>query len=373
MNMTLAIITHVTHYSKDGSLYAYGPYVREMNIWAKQVSQIVIVAPLKMEGVSEIDLPYDHSRIRILRIPRISLTSFTEILRAMVLSPFIFLQIFRAMLLADHIHLRCPGNVGLFGCLVQVLFPNKTKTAKYAGNWDPKAKQPVSYRFQKWLLSNIFWTKNMQALVYGEWPDRSNNIKPFFTATYEKRMAVHITHRYFSSPFKFLFVGTLSHGKRPLYCIQLIEALQTKGMEVSMDLYGEGGEREALEAYIHDKELSDIVVLHGNQSSEIVEKAYNNSDFLLLPSKSEGWPKAVAEAMFWGCIPLVTKVSCVPWMLGEGRRGVLLQADLDKDIARIEAAMLDTKKLTETSMEAQKWSQQYTLDFFEAEIKKLLL
>jgi len=370
--MTLAIVTHVTHYTKDGSLYAYGPYVREMNIWGKHVSKLVIVAPLNKDGVSEIDLPYDHSRVRILRIPGISLTSFSEILRALVFSPFIFFQIFRAILLADHIHLRCPGNIGLMGCIVQVLFPKISKTAKYAGNWDPKAKQPTSYRIQKWLLSNTFWTKNMQALVYGEWPDRSVNIRPFFTATYTKSMIADIPQRQFSPPFNFLFVGILSPGKRPLYCVQLIETLRNKGIEVSLDLYGEGAERTALEAYIRDKELNDRVILHGNQSSEILEEAYKISDFLLLPSKSEGWPKVVAEAMFWGCVPLVTKVSCVPWMLGEGKRGVLLEADLTKDIAHIEIAISDTNRLQEMSAEVQKWSHRYTLDYFEAEIKMLL-
>jgi glycosyltransferase involved in cell wall biosynthesis len=370
--MTFTIITHVTHFTKDGNVYAYGPYVREMNIWGEQVGKLVIVAPVKKDGVSEIDLPYDHSRIRILRIPTISLTSFTEILRAMVVSPFIFFQIFRAMLPADHIHLRCPGNIGLMGCMVQVLFPKRSKTAKYAGNWDPKAKQPKSYRIQKWLLANTFWTKNMQALVYGEWSEQSINIKPFFTATYTESMIADIPQRSFLSPFKFLFVGTLSPGKRPLYGVKIVEVLQNKGIGVSLDLYGEGAEREALEAYIRDNELNETVVLHGNQSSEIVEKAYRNSDFLLLPSRSEGWPKAVAEAMFWGCVPLVTKVSCVPWMLGEGERGILLEADLNKDITQIVTAISNISRLGDMRKSAQKWSQQYTLDYFEAEMKMLL-
>jgi hypothetical protein len=31
--------------------------------------------------------------------------------------------------------------------------------------------------------------------------------------------------------------------------------------------------------------------------------------------------KAIAEGMFWGCIPVGTAVSCVPFMLDEGKRG----------------------------------------------------
>ena len=78
----------------------------------------------------------------------------------------------------------------MLGCFIQILFPNKPKTAKYAGNWDPKSSQPTSYRIQKWILNNTILTKNMQALVYGEWEGNSKNIKPFFTATYQEKEKV---------------------------------------------------------------------------------------------------------------------------------------------------------------------------------------
>ena len=38
----------------------------------------------------------------------------------------------------------------------------------------------------------------------------------------------------------------------------------------------------------------------------------------MLPSKSEGWPKAIAEGMFWGAIPVATRVSCLEYMLDKG-------------------------------------------------------
>ena len=113
---------------------------------------------------------------------------------------------------ADHIHLRCPGNVGLLGSLVQVFFPSKPKTAKYAGNWDPKAKQPLSYKIQKWLLSNTLLTKNMTVLVYGEWPNQTKNIKSFFTATYREADKKEIQIRKLEADIQFVFVGTLSVG-----------------------------------------------------------------------------------------------------------------------------------------------------------------
>jgi hypothetical protein len=65
--------------------------------------------------------------------------------------------------------LRCPGTIGLLTCLIQVLFPKKSKTAKDAGNWDPKSKQPLSYQIQKWILTTAILTKNIKTLVNDGW------------------------------------------------------------------------------------------------------------------------------------------------------------------------------------------------------------
>lgn len=371
--MTLAIITHTPHFKVNEQLYAYGPYIREMNLWTQHFDSVQVVAPISNEAISKIHLPYLDSTITVKKIPAISLQGAVKILRAWALLPLITYRIFNTMRKADHIHLRCPGNIGLIGCVVQVFFPRKTKTAKYAGNWDAKAKQPWSYRLQKWILSNTFWTKNMQVLVYGSWPNQSKNVKAFFTATYSEEKQKQFVSKIFQPPFHFLFVGSLSHGKRPLYAMQLIKEIRAQGFDVSLDVYGEGAERESLEAFIKNNSLESVITLHGNQTAEIVEQAYKSSHFLVLPSKSEGWPKVVAEAMFWKCIPLVTKVSCVPWMLDYGKRGGLLSMDISEDINTIKKMLENNESINKTALAGQIWSQEYTLDKFESEIKKLVL
>ncbi|HLF52417.1 glycosyltransferase family 4 protein [Flavobacterium sp.] len=171
---------------------------------------------------------------------------------------------------------------------------------------------------------------------------------------------------------RFLFVGTLSKGKRPLYALQLAEQLHVAGYRVYLDLYGEGAERNALETYIQEKGLQDVIMLHGNQTAATVQTAYENSHFLVLPSQSEGWPKVVAEAMFWGCVPIASAISCVPNMLGNGERGIILTMDLEKDIQQIKRT-LDNEALYQSKAgKAVLWSRQYTLDYFEEEIRLLL-
>ena len=183
--MTFCIISHTPHTIYGNKVYAYGPYVKEMNLWVKYVDKVIIVAPCIInEEISPILLPYEHSNIVIKNIPAISIISFLEALKAMVSIPVINLKIFLAMLKSNHIHLRCPGNIGLLGCITQILFPRKSKTAKYAGNWDPKAKQPLSYRFQKWILSNTFLTKKMKVAS----PNKKHN-SIFYSKLYKKGSA----------------------------------------------------------------------------------------------------------------------------------------------------------------------------------------
>ncbi|WP_445713068.1 glycosyltransferase [Flavobacterium sp.] len=380
--MKFAIITHVQHIQKDSNYFGYAPYIREMNIWIKYVDEVVIVAPIVNFNTNPIHDSYKHSKIDFKQVEEFDITSLQNCLKAIIRLPKIIATTYKAMAKADHIHLRCPGNMGLIGSIVQILFPKKKKTAKYAGNWDPNANQPFTYKLQRWILSNTFLTKNIQVLIYGEWLHQTKNIKPFFTATYSKNEILTLNEKntnllnksitQLNTPLKFIFVGTLSKGKQPLYAIQLIEQLIKKGKNVTFDVFGEGEMRNEIEAYIHNKQLEKVVTLKGNQSKETVLKAYQKSHFLILPSKSEGWPKVVAEAMFWGCLPLATSVSCVPYMLDNGKRGIVLKEDLEFDTNQLLETLKNEFMYKNMISEAQKWSRQYTTDTFDSEIQKLI-
>lgn len=398
--MKFAIITHVQHIKSDNQYFGYAPYIREMNIWLKYADEVIIVAPLIDKELNPIHEKYNHSHVSFRQVEEFNITSIANVFKTIFRLPKIVTQVYKAMSQANHIHLRCPGNMGLIGAMVQILFPKKPKTAKYAGNWDPNAKQPFTYKLQRWILSNTFLTRNMQVLVYGDWDNQTKNIKPFFTATYSESEIQHSAFRIQNKlslraesgtiendfdfarldkididlpPTSFLFVGTLSKGKQPLYAIRLVEALYRQGKKVQLDLYGEGVLRTDLERYIVENNLESLISLKGNQSKETVLKVYQSHHFLILPSKSEGWPKVVAEAMFWGCVPIVSKVSCVSYMLGHGARGIQLEEQLEKDVSQVIRLLSNELLYQKMASEGQSWSRQFTTDKFEEEIKKLVL
>ena len=370
--MKFAIITHVQHIRKEECYFAYAPYIREMNIWLKHIDQVLIVAPVVNKSISPIHELYVHKKICFKQVEEFDIKTKKNIVHAIFKLPRIVFTIYKAMAEADHIHLRCPSNMGLLGAFVQLLFPSKQKTAKYAGNWDPNANQPFTYKLQRWILSNTFITKNMQVLVYGEWPNQTKNNTSFFTATYSAFDKTPTLPRTFAGCIDFLFVGTLSIGKQPLYAIQLVQKMHQEGKKVRLTLYGDGVLRGTLEDYIKTANLQNVVFLKGNQSKETVLKAYQKSHFLILPSKSEGWPKVVAEAMFWGCLPLATPVSCVPYMLDNGKRGIVLKEDLEFDTDQLLDILNNEFLYKNMISEAQKWSRLYTTDTFDSEIQKLI-
>ncbi|MEZ7503833.1 glycosyltransferase [Flavobacterium sp. Arc2] len=371
--MKLLVVSTAPFIYNDDSVYAYSPYVEELVLWNKYTDSIAFCCPVWANSKGLLISPLPFSFERHFRLVDFNLKTTLACSKAFFFLFYNFTVLFKAMLWADHIHLRCPGNIGLLGCIVQIFFPSKPKTAKYAGNWDPKAKQPWTYKLQQKILQNTFLTRNMQVLIYGAWEGQTGNCKSFFTASYYEIEKQDLVVRNLESKINFIFVGALVKGKNPLYAIQLVEGLLNRGFNVGLNLYGEGVERTNLEVYITKNNLTEIISLKGNQDKATLKKAYQQSHFVVLPSKSEGWPKAIAEGMFWGCVPIATPVSCVPWMLDYENRGVVLNMDLNVDVLKIADVLQKNSDYKLKQKNAFDWSRQYTLDVFETEIKKLIV
>ncbi|TXD49134.1 glycosyltransferase [Polaribacter sp. IC073] len=371
--MRFLIISDAPVLKKENKLFSYAPYVNEMKLWIKHFEDVVLVSPTKYN--KELLVESFDRNLKVSSIPSISLISFLEILKSVLVLPYILFKLFLNMYMSDHIHIRSPGSIGLLACFVQIFFPFTPKTAKYAGNWDPKSKQPLSYKIQKWILSNTFLTRKMKVLVYGNWPLQTKNIIPFFTASYSQNEIEAVSKKELKDLIRLIYVGGLTVGKQPLLSVQTIHELINKGYQVQLDIYGDGIMRNEVENYVKSNQLEKSIFLHGNQPKNVVKEAYKEAHFLLFISKSEGWPKVVAEAMFWKCLPISSKVSCVPYMLDDGSRGSLVEANVSKEaLVKIIIEYIKNENIYQKEvLAAQNWAQSYTLDTFEAEIQNILL
>jgi glycosyltransferase involved in cell wall biosynthesis len=208
--------------------------------------------------------------------------------------------------------------------------------------------------------------------VYGKWENQTRNIYPFFTASYFENEIEKVEKKPLNKKIQLLYAGAFTKSKQALLSVKTAEELIKKGLDVALNMYGNGAEFKAIKQYIKNANLENQVVLHGNKSKEVLKKAFQEAHFLIFISKSEGWPKVVAEAMFWSCLPISTKVSCVPYMLDYGKRGGLVASELNEIVEKLMCYIENVKVYEKQVFEAKKWSQTVTLEKFELGIKKVV-
>ena len=78
-------------------------------------------------------------------------------------------------------------------------------------------------------------------------------------------------------------------------------------------------EYDSLQKLASERGVLDRVHFAGGVEFDQVFDFYEQSHVLVLASETEGWPKAIAEAMACGVVCVGSDRGLVPWMLGEGR------------------------------------------------------
>ncbi len=125
--------------------------------------------------------------------------------------------------------------------------------------------------------------------------------------------------------YRFVFSGSLSELKQPSIMIEAIGRLYKNGINVRLDILGDGPLRESLEQQVKSLLIDDSVIFHGfvKEPYAIVAKA----DVLILPSLTEGISRAALEALFLGVPCIMRNVDGNSDLIQEGFNGVLFTND----------------------------------------------
>ncbi len=111
-----------------------------------------------------------------------------------------------------------------------------------------------------------------------------------------------------SLPFRIISVGRLSdRDKNQSLLIMAFAALASDFPEWVLELYGEGPDRGVFEALISELELANRVLLCGHVDDP--GSALRTADVFALPSRTEGMPNALIEAMAAGVACVATDCS----------------------------------------------------------------
>ncbi len=103
-----------------------------------------------------------------------------------------------------------------------------------------------------------------------------------------------------------LFVGTFRRLKGPDRVLRVIQKLKKDFPNIRAIFLGDGYLFSEIRQMVHDLELENHVQLQGHVDETL--SWFQRAKCLLMPSRSEGLPTSMLEAMACGCVPLVSDV-----------------------------------------------------------------
>jgi glycosyltransferase involved in cell wall biosynthesis len=373
-NKKLVVITNVRHYGVGEQFYASGPYTLQIQPLADLFEKVLIAAPFQ-RGLPPRDcLPFANRNISILPQMETGGRTFKEKFLLFLNIPRHVLELSNAMLKGDVIQVRCPCNLGLLGTILAPLF-SKYIIANYAGQWMSFTGEPFSYRLQRFILRSWWWRKGL-VFVYGGEPNQPRQVIPIFASTMTAKQVQRgleaAGQKQLTFPVQMLFVGRLVPAKGVDVLLKAASALLKQNVSFELSIVGDGHDRGRLEMMTKQLDLEKNVHFVGPLPYAEVMSWYEKAHVLVLPTKSEGFPKVLVEAMCYGVVCIATDTGLIPWMLKE-RGFVFPYGDVGKLATQLRCIMEDPSMVQRLSKEASAWAQSYSIEGVREALRSLFL
>ena len=333
--MKLAIISHTEHYrDSDGNIVGWGPTVTEINHLTEIFDEIYHVAMLHDHTPPPSALPYTSDKIKFIPLPPVGGRTLGAKMSILAKAPRIITTVQKVLKHVDYFQLRTPTGIGVL-IIPYLSFSKRRGWFKYAGNWNQK-NPPLGYGLQRWMLK----VQNRKVTINGKWPNQPSHCLSFENPCLseldlDSGRRVRESKTY-DNKLSFCFVGRLEHEKGVGRIIKAISNLSTeeKGKIEVVHCVGDGKERDS---FLHLASHSGVKFkFHGYLPRNEVFSVYKMSHIFLLPSSaSEGFPKVIAEALNFGCIPIVSDVSSIKQYISHGENGFILQNMSENDLTLI--------------------------------------
>ena len=309
-NRKMVIITDTPMYLARGKAMAFGPVVRELQFISQTFESIIWLGfDRSTDAGNPIFDEVTDPKIRIIPVRPIGGKGLKNKLGVALAAPLLFLKIWRLLAKADVVHTRGPSTPAFLATLLAGFYPHKIWWNKYAGNWmQPNA--PFLYRVQKNRLSRL---KNTHVTINGFWPNQPAHCVSFENpCLYDDDLIKGLgiaSNKQFDGDITCIFIGRLEIEKGVQRILDTLKIAQNPRIKV-IHFVGDGLDRKHFESQA--KELDVETHFHGFLGHADVHALIEKSHFLLLPSTaSEGFPKVIAEAACYGCIPVVSDISSI--------------------------------------------------------------
>ena len=177
-----------------------------------------------------------------------------------------------------------------------------------------------------------------------------NISKDYFTAGHKNPV----------SPYKIIHVNSCvtDYSKGHDIVIQTLKRLRDKGLDVQVVFVGDGPARGIFEHMAEDLGIRQYISFTGLLSSrDEVRKLLIESDIMLFPTKGEGLPRTIIEAMAVGLPCLSTPVNGIPELLSN--QFLVDQQNVASFCGLTEALLTNVEKYQKASRENIEKAKQY--------------
>lgn len=322
--MKLAIISHTEHYkNEDGFIVGLAATVNEINHLLEIFDEIFHIAMLYDKKTPSNVLPYKSGKVTFIPLNPIGGKTLFDKLKIIWNTPQIIRTVSKTLKQVDYFQMRIPTGIGVFLIPYLTFFAKTKGWFKYAGNWNQK-HPPISYGLQRLMLKR----QSRKITINGHWLTQPKHCitfeNPCLTVDEVSEASGVALKKKITGQITICFVGRLEHEKGVGLILEVLSLLNKaeKQRIVNVHLVGDGKDR------LHFKSMAARynvpVIFHGILARHDVFEVYKQSHVLLLPSKSEGFPKVIAEAMAFGCIPIVSDVSSIGQYIQHEKLGYLL-------------------------------------------------
>ncbi|PKQ46744.1 glycosyltransferase [Confluentibacter flavum] len=323
--MTLAIISHTEHYTaNDGTLVGWSPTVNEINHLLEIFDSIVHIAMLNETVPPLSTMAYKSNRITFISIPAIGGHTLFDKLVVLWYIPKIIKTVSKVLKEVDRFQLRTPTGIGVFLIPYLTLFSKRNGWYKYAGNWNQK-HPPLGYRLQRFILKH----QSRKVTINGSWPDQPSHCLSFENPCLtDEDLATGLKvsqKKSMSGPLTLCFVGRLEAEKGVGCILDALQLLSDSELKRIAKVHFVGAGSALNDFKLQAAKINIPIHFHGALSRHKVFEIYSESHSILLPTTaSEGFPKVLAEAMAFGCIPIVSSISSIGQYIKHQEQGFLL-------------------------------------------------
>jgi glycosyltransferase involved in cell wall biosynthesis len=121
-----------------------------------------------------------------------------------------------------------------------------------------------------------------------------------------------------------IMAGRFVPEKGYQYMLLAMEILVKKGLDINLEIYGDGPLRDEIEKEAIVLNLQKHIAFKGTVSHSTLHKQMLSANLLVLSSVSEGLPMAIAESMVIGTPVVASAVGGIPEMIEDGVSGKLV-------------------------------------------------